>query len=101
MEKKLPIYYASINEDLNGLELKQQGIPHIFFNGNNDFSKISNQKDWGTNYIGPYDPKMTYNALIRAKGINTVAPNSWHFGKDGHSFWHKFMLQYVIANQLI
>lgn len=29
MEKKLPIYYASINEDLNGLELKQQGIQNI------------------------------------------------------------------------
>ena len=29
MEKKLPIYYASINEDLNRLELKQQGIQNI------------------------------------------------------------------------
>jgi hypothetical protein len=29
MEKKLPIYYATINEDLNGLELKQQGIQNI------------------------------------------------------------------------
>jgi len=29
MEKKLPIYYATINEDLSGLELKQQGIQNI------------------------------------------------------------------------
>jgi len=29
MEKKLPIYYATINENLNGLELKQQGIQNI------------------------------------------------------------------------
>lgn len=29
MEKKLPIYYATINEDLAGLELKQQGIQNI------------------------------------------------------------------------
>jgi hypothetical protein len=29
MEKKLPIYYASINEELNGLDLKQQGIQNI------------------------------------------------------------------------
>jgi len=29
MEKKLPIYYATINEDLSGLDLKQQGIQNI------------------------------------------------------------------------
>lgn len=29
MEKKLPIYYATVNEDLQGLELKQQGIKNI------------------------------------------------------------------------
>jgi hypothetical protein len=82
-------------------DLTAQNIPHIFFNGNNDFSKITDQKDWGTSYIGPYSPDMTYNALIRARGIDTVAPNSWHFGKDGHSFFHRFMLQYIIANKFI
>jgi hypothetical protein len=82
-------------------ELKKQKIRHIFVNGNNDFSKIAKQKKWGTDYIGPYDPAQTYNALIRAQGIETVAPNSWHFGKDGHSFFHRFMLQYIIANKYI
>jgi hypothetical protein len=70
-------------------------------NGNNDFSKIAKQKKWGTDYIGPYDPAQTYDAIIRAKGIETVAPNSYHFGKDGHSFFHRFMLQYIIANKYI
>jgi hypothetical protein len=83
------------------LELAEQGIPHIFFNGNNDFSQITHQQDWGPNYIGPYDPKQTYDALIREKGVETVAPNSWHFGKDGHSYFHRFMLQYIIANKFI
>ena len=82
-------------------ELKKQKIRHIFVNGNNDFSKIAKQKKWGTDYIGPYDPALTYDALIRAQGIETVAPNSWHFGKDGHSFFHRFMLQYIIANKYI
>lgn len=83
-------------------ELVDKNIKHIFFNGNNDFSKIKHQgKDWGVNYIGPYDPKMTYNSLIRAQGINTVSPQSWHFGKDGHSYFHRFMLQYIIANKFI
>lgn len=82
-------------------ELKHQNIKHIFFNGNTDFGKISDQKDWGTNYIGPYDPTQTYDAVIRAQGIDTVAPNSWHFGRDGHSYFHRFMLQYIIDNKFI
>jgi hypothetical protein len=83
------------------LELEQQNIKHIFFNGNNDFSKITDRQDWGASYIGPYDAKMTYNNIIRAGGIDTVMPNSWHFGKDGHSYFHRFMLQYNIANKFI
>ena len=82
-------------------ELEEQGIKHIFFNGNNDFSKIENKKDWGINYINPYDPEYTFNSVIRAKGFETVAPNSWHFGKDAHSFFHRFMLQYIIDNKFI
>jgi hypothetical protein len=26
-------------------------------------------------------PNQTYDAIIRAQGIDTVAPNSWHFGR--------------------
>ena len=29
MENKLPIYYATINENLSGLELKEQGIQNL------------------------------------------------------------------------
>jgi hypothetical protein len=83
------------------LELEQKNIKHVFFNGNNDFSQITDHHDWGHNYIGPYDAKQTYNSIIRAQGIDTVAPNSWHFGKDGHSYFHRFMLQYIIANKFI
>jgi hypothetical protein len=82
-------------------ELQSQNIQHIFFNGNNDFGPLKDHLDWGTSYIGPYDPKKTFNHLIQAQGIQTVAPNSWHFGKDGHSYFHRFMLQYIINNKLI
>jgi hypothetical protein len=82
-------------------ELKDTGIKHIFFNGNNDFSKIQERLDWGSNYINPYDPAYTFDSIIRAKGIETVAPNSYHFGKDGHSVFHRFMLQYTINNKFI
>jgi hypothetical protein len=82
-------------------ELEEQKIPHIFFNGNNNFAKITDCKDWGKSYIYPYDPDYTFNSLIQAGGIKTVAPNSYHFGKDGHSFFNRFMLQYIINNKFI
>jgi hypothetical protein len=82
-------------------ELKSQNIKHIFFNGNNDFSKINDQKDWGVNYIGPYDPLCTYDSIIRANGIDTVMPGSWHFGSDGHSVFNRFILNYIIQNKFI
>ena len=82
-------------------ELKNQDIKHIFFNGNNDFSNITDQKDWGVNYIGPYDSAQTYDAIIRSSGIETVMPNSWHFGRDGHSSFARFILNYIISNKFI
>lgn len=82
-------------------ELKDQNIKHIFFNGNNNFSNITDQKDWGVNYIGPYDPAQTYDAVIRSKGIDTVMPNSWHFGRDGHSGFARFILNYIISNKFV
>ena len=82
-------------------ELSDLGIRHIFFNGNNDFSCITDRLDWGTNYIGPYDPKLTYDAIIRAGNIDTVMPNSWHFGRDGHNHFHRFLLNYIISNKFI
>lgn len=82
-------------------ELNAKGIKHIFFNGNNDFSKITNRKDWGVNYIGPYDSSMTYDAVIRSKGIETVMPGSWHFGRDGHSAFNRFILDYIIKNKFV
>jgi hypothetical protein len=82
-------------------ELESNDIRHIFFNGNNDFGPLKDQREWGSSYVGPYDPKQTFNYLIQDQGIQTVAPNSWHFGRDGHSYFHRFMLQYIINNKLI
>ena len=82
-------------------ELQDQEIRHIFFNGNTDFSKIKDQKVWDMCYVAPYEPTMTFDAIVRKQGIETVAPNSYHFGKDAHSFFNRFMLQYIITNKFI
>lgn len=82
-------------------ELLKQNIPHIFFNGNNDFSKIQDRKDWGLNYIDPYDPSGTFSSQIQTAGIETVSPESYHFGKNGHSWWFRYILNYIIKNKFI
>lgn len=88
----------AFHQELIGLD-----APHIFFNGNNDFSAIpeSERFNWGDSYIDPYDPKGTYSAQIQSTGIETVTPKSYHFGADGHTFWHKFILNYIIKNNRI
>jgi hypothetical protein len=82
-------------------ELEQQNVKHIFLNGNNDFALVKDQQDWGTSYIEPYDTESTYDAIIRAQGIHTVAPNSWHFGPDGHAVFHRFLLNHIMRHRLI
>jgi hypothetical protein len=82
-------------------ELLGQNIPHVFFNGNNDFSSVTDKKDWGVNYIGPYDPASTYHAQLQAAGIETVMPDSYHYGRDGHSWWFKHLLNYLMSNKFI
>ena len=84
-------------------ELAALGAKHIFFNGNNHFGKIAQDQrhDWGTSYIGPYDPSQTYDAWLKSNGHATVSPKSWHFGEQAHSAWSRFMLQYIVANNYI
>ena len=82
-------------------ELLAQNIPHVFFNGNNDFSSIQDRKDWGLNYISPYDPAGTYHAQLQRAGIETVMPDSYHYGRNGHSWWFKYLLDYIMVNKFI
>lgn len=84
-------------------ELEEQGIRHIFFNGNNHFGKIPThqRQDWGVSYVSPYDGQSTYNQWLKSQGHDTVSPDSWHFGREAHAAWARFMLQYIIQNQLL
>ena len=82
-------------------ELEKKKIKHVFFNGNNDFSKVQKHREWKKSYIAPYDPAMTFDTIVRKHGFETVAANSWHFGREAHSFFHRFMLKYVIDNNFI
>lgn len=81
-------------------ELKLNKVRHVMFNGNNHFGGLP-PRDWGINYIGPYDPAQTYDSVLRSCGFTTVRPESWHFGADAHCFWGNYLLQYINNNQLL
>jgi hypothetical protein len=83
--------------------LNLMGVKHIFFNGNSSFEGWQSRKDWdwGTSYIKPYDAAGTYHGWLRNNGFETVSKGSWHFGKEAHSAWARYVLQYIIDNKLI
>ena len=82
-------------------ELKLNHVRHVFFNGNSDFSGVTNRHDWGVNYMAPYDPENTYDRVLRNGGFATVRPDSWHFGEAAHCFWAEHVLNYIKHNNLV
>lgn len=83
--------------------LNNLGARHVFFNGNNDFSRIPPdlRKDWGHSYIMPYDTNGTFHSMLQENRFETVSPQSWHYGADAHAWWARFLRQYLVANKLI
>lgn len=83
--------------------LQQNKIPHLFFNGDNHFGSIVNtqRKDWGINYLSPYDPTQTYSAVLRANGHETVAPGSYHYGQNAHRYWASYLLRQLALKRLL
>lgn len=83
--------------------LDDMHIPHVFFNGNNHFSRVpgDQHRDWGKTYLSPYTSDLTFNQWLLDHGFETVAPKSYHFGKDAHAAWSRFMLQYIVDNKLL
>jgi hypothetical protein len=82
-------------------ELKDQGVRHLMFNGNNHFGDMVDRHDWGTSYMHPYSAEMTYDSVLRSNGFSTVNPESWHFGADAHCFWGNYLLQYMHDHNLL
>lgn len=82
-------------------ELQSQNVRHLMFNGNTHFADIDNRYNWGTSYIDPYSPEMTYDSVLKRNGFTTVTPDSWHFGPDAHCFWAEYMLHYIKDNNLL
>jgi len=83
--------------------LENKDITHVFFNCNNDFSEIlvKERHNWGTSYIQPYSNHGTYDTYLKSKCYYTVSVDSYHYSVDGHTEWSRFLLKYIVNNNLI
>jgi len=82
-------------------ELVEHNIKHVFFNGNSHFSDIrDDRRDWGVNYIAPYDYTQTYDYWLQSQAHNYVNAKSMHYGPDAHQAWKKKLLKYILDNNL-
>ena len=79
--------------------LNEQGIPHLFFNGNTDFGKIKDQFDFGPAYMDPYTG--SYHSWLQANGHETVSPDSYHYDERAHGAWAKHVMRYILDNKLL
>ena len=82
-------------------ELQEQGVRHVMFNGNTDFSQTQNRMDWDGHYIRPYDAESTYDRVLKDNCFETVNEKSWHFGPAAHCFWAEYLLQYIPDNKIL
>ena len=79
-------------------QLVDEDIRHIFFNSYNHFD-VEDQRDWGNNYVNPYEQSGTYYHWLQEQGFKTVRPDSQHYGADGHAAWSKFLLPWLTSKE--
>lgn len=83
-------------------DLKNAGIPHLFFCGNMSFNIAGDlaQRDWQDCFVGPYDCSLSYSQVLASHGFVPKPPGNYHYGADGHCFWAKYLLQYIKTHNL-
>jgi len=70
--------------------LKNQSIPHLFFNTYSGLT-TDTQLDWSNSYYEPYSHQHSYFNLLKSWNYYTVNPNSYHYGADAHARWANFL----------
>ena len=85
------------------LYLKNAGYKHIFFNGNNTFFDIAEDKryDFGDSYIDPYLPEGAYDGWLQLNGYNTVITSNYHYGPEAHAAWAKRVLKFILEHKIV
>ena len=85
--------------------LVRRQVRHLFFNADMYFPPeeipLDHRHDWNRSYLDPYSESGTYQKILKHHGFRCQSPHNYHFGVDGHCFWSKYLLQYIIDNNLI
>jgi hypothetical protein len=68
------------------LHQELENIPHLFFNSYLAF-EFTEKKEWGIDYLGPYNKNQTYYNWLNNQGHRTVHTNSYHYGPNAHEIW--------------
>jgi len=79
--------------------LRELNIPHIFFNSNHCLNTTDKNKDWGVNYVAPYDMYMTFDAYLKTKH-HKFGPG-FHYHEPAHAEWADFLFNYINKNNII
>ena len=84
--------------------LERRQIKHLFFNADTSFQgwiESSKFARWNRCYLDPYSESGTYQKILKHHGFQCQPPFNYHFGADAHCFWSKFLLQYIVDNNLV
>jgi hypothetical protein len=73
-------------EKIWALHQELADIPHLFFNSYSALESTEH-REWGHNYLYPYDSNRTYYRWLLDQGFRTVSTKSYHFGADAHLSW--------------
>jgi hypothetical protein len=82
--------------------LKDRCVPHLFFNALMPFQHDSitlEHKDWGKNYLGPYNNDLSYYWYLKKQGFQHTA--NFHYTDQAQEVWADVLYNYIQQNQLI
>ena len=87
-------------EKIWALHQELADIPHLFFNS---YSALVSTKhrEWGHNYLYPYDSSRTYYQWLLDQGFRTVSTKSYHFGADAHLSWANHLTKIIKESIMI
>ena len=99
---------TSLHESIFQLHrrLKNNNIPHLFFNCVMSLQNIKNQYDWGVNYTQPYSDKgvdsnqsCMHEYLAKKGFIPTIKGN--HHGVEPNRVWADYLIDYITKHKIL
>lgn len=94
----------SMHEQIHRLHrsLTDRRIPHLFFNALMPFQHNlldPVHKDWGKNYLGPYDNELSYYWYLKNHGWKPTDNN--HYTDDAQWVWADMLYNYIQEKELL